>query len=197
LFRKLPENDLRSALNAAEANVQAVEGAYAPISKALAQIEQVVQEQIGLARRFQRATRSLETAVTDLPEGMGQPLSDIRAAALVLVRSGQAVKSAADELNTDFKAAWHGYQARRYQAEADYNRQAAEMYEIQVRKSSAFSERHRERSKNFFYGMLAAQAGVTIASFSLAMKHQSLFWGLAALAGLGAMLFGVYVHLYM
>jgi hypothetical protein len=197
LFRKIPENELRSALNTAEANVQAIEDAYTPISKVLEQIEQIVQEQVGLARRFQRATRGLEAAISDLPQGTGQPRSDIRATALALVRSGQAVKSAADQVHTDFKAAWHGYQARRYQAEAEYNRQAAEMYEIQVRQSGAFAERHRERSKDFFYGMLAAQAGVTIASFSLAMKHQSLLWGLAALAGLGAVVFGVYVHLYM
>jgi hypothetical protein len=197
LFRRIPEDDLRRALKTAEANVQTVEGAYEPISRALQQIEQVAQEQIDRARRFQRAARGLEAAVTDLPEGTGQPLSDVRAAALALVRSGQVVKSAADELNSDFRAAWHGYQARRYQAEAEYNRQAAEMYEIQVRKSSAFSERHRDRSKNFFYGMLAAQAGVTIAAFSLAVKHKSILWGLATLAGIGALLFGLYVHLYV
>ena len=107
------------------------------------------------------------------------------------------LKSAADDLNTDFRAAWHAYHARRYKDETDYNRQAAEMYEIQVHQSSALSERYRDRSKNFFYGMLAAQAGVTIATFSLAVKHKSILWGLASLAGLGAIVFGLYVHLYM
>ena len=58
------------------------------------------------------------------------------------------------------------------------------------------AERHRDRSKNFFYGMLAAQAGVTIATFSLAVKHKSILWGLASLAGVGAILFALYVHLW-
>ena len=45
--------------------------------------------------------------------------------------------------------------------------------------------------------MLAAQAGVTIATLSLAVKHKSLLWGLASLAGVGAIAFSIYVHLYM
>jgi hypothetical protein len=197
LFRQIPQEDVRKALATAEANAQAVERAYDPVSEALGQIDNVVQEQISQARPVQRVVRELEAATTDLPDGTGQPLADIRAAVAALARSSQIVKSAADELNTDFKAAWHGYHARRYREEANYNRQAAEMYEIQVRVSSALSERHRDRSKNFFYGMLAAQAGVTIATFSLAVKHKSILWGLASLAGVVAILFGLYVHLYM
>jgi len=45
--------------------------------------------------------------------------------------------------------------------------------------------------------MLAAQAGVTIASFSLAVKFKSLLWSLASLAGLSAILFALYVYLYV
>jgi hypothetical protein len=197
LVRRLPDDMLEKDLANAETNVQGVERAYEPISEALGQIEKAVQEQISLARSFQEAIRHLEAAAIDLPGGTDGPLADIRASIAALSRSRQAVKSAADELNTGFKTAWHAYQARRYKDEAEFNRQAAEMYEVYVRKSSAISERHRDRSKNFFYGMLAAQAGVTIATFSLAVKHKSILWGLATLAGIGAILFGLYVHVYI
>jgi hypothetical protein len=60
------------------------------------------------------------------------------------------------------------------------------LYEIQVRQSSAESDRHRVRSKQFFYGMLCAQAGVTIATLAIAVRRQSLMWGLASAAGLCA-----------
>jgi len=43
--------------------------------------------------------------------------------------------------------------------------------------------------------MLAAQAGVTIATFSLAVRYRSVLWGLAALAGLGALGIGAFVLL--
>jgi len=197
LFRHIPDDELRKALVTAEANAQAVERAFEPVSEAFGQIEKVVQEQISLVRLFQRVVRDLEAAATDLPQGSSQHLADVRAAVTALARSGQVVKRAADELSTDFKAAWHGYQARRYKEEAASNKEAAEMYEIQVRKSSALSERHRERSKNFFYGMLVAQAGVTIATISLAVKHKSILWGLASLTGIAAIFFGLYVHLYI
>src|SRR5207248_1925032 len=190
-------DNLGKALATAQSNGRAVEQAYDPISEAVGQIDKIVQEQINLARPAQRAFRDLEIAAMDLPEGSDPQLAEVRAAIAGLGHSGQVLKTAAEELSTDYKTAWHAYQARRYRDEADYNRQAAEMYEIQVRKSSAISERHRDRSKNFFYGMLAAQAGVTIATLSLAVKHKSLLWGLASLAGFGAIAFSIYVHLYM
>ena len=74
---------------------------------------------------------------------------------------------------------------------------AATVYEVQVRKSSQLAEQHRDRSKHFFYCMLAAQAGVTIATFALAFKHRSLLWGLASFAGLSAVAVSLYVYLYM
>ena len=45
--------------------------------------------------------------------------------------------------------------------------------------------------------MLAAQGGVTIATFSIAMRRKSLLWGLATAAGLAAITFGGYVFLTM
>ncbi|HZT80926.1 MAG TPA: hypothetical protein VFA26_11910, partial [Gemmataceae bacterium] len=89
------------------------------------------------------------------------------------------------------------FTARRYLKEARYNQAIAGLYEVQVQKSSVESDRHRTRSKHFFYGMLAAQAGVTIASFSLAVRFRSALWGLACLAGLAALGIAAYVYMNM
>src|SRR5204863_5621280 len=85
-----------------------------------------------------------------------------------LARHETRIRTAADDLNHDFKSAYLDYTARRNREEAVYNRTSANIYEVQVHRSSAESERHREASKLFFLGMLGAQAGVTIASLSLA-----------------------------
>ncbi|HLJ94063.1 MAG TPA: DUF4337 family protein, partial [Gemmataceae bacterium] len=193
LFRKIPQEEIGKAIATAEANAQVMEHTYEPISEAIGQIQNIVDEQIRMVRPVQAALWALETAATDLASDASQ--EPVRATVAELTRSGQRLRIAADRLSVGFKATWHAYQARRYKTETDYNRQAAEMYEIQVRKSSVLSERHRDRSKNFFYGMLAAQAGVTIATFSLAMRHKSLLWGLACLAGASAVAIGLYVHL--
>ncbi|HEV3237806.1 MAG TPA: hypothetical protein VGZ25_12505, partial [Gemmataceae bacterium] len=59
------------------------------------------------------------------------------------------------------------------------------------------ADRHRQRSKNFFYGMLVAQAAMAISSFALAARQKSVLWGLACLAGLTAVAFSGYVYLSM
>ena len=96
-----------------------------------------------------------------------------------------------------FKAAQYDYTVRRYDSEARHNQRAAALYEVEIRKASVNSESHRQRSRHFFYGMLVAQAGVTIASFSLAVKHRSALWALAAMAGVCAVAFSGYVYLYV
>src|SRR5205085_12641220 len=101
------------------------------------------------------------------------------------------------ELNVGLRAARQDFTARRYAQEASYNQESAELYEVLVRRSGVDSDRHRIRSKNFFYAMLAAQAGVTIASLALAKAHRSALWLLAGLAGVTALGFGVFVYLAM
>jgi hypothetical protein len=89
------------------------------------------------------------------------------------------------------------FNSSRYQREAHYNQILAQLLEVQVRRQSFISDRHRVRSRQFFYGMLGAQAGVTIATFSLAVRRGSLLWGLAASAGLAAVTFAAYVYLFV
>ncbi len=100
-----------------------------------------------------------------------------------------------DELNASFKAAALAFDGRRYRQEAALNRTVAELYEVQVRRSSVQSDRHRDRSIKFFYSMLVAQAGVTVASLALARAQRRSLWIFAALAGLTALSFSAYVFL--
>ena len=47
----------------------------------------------------------------------------------------------------------------------------------------------------FFYGMLGAQAAVTVSTLALAMRKKSTLWSLAAAAGLTAVAFAAWVYL--
>jgi hypothetical protein len=95
----------------------------------------------------------------------------------------------------DFAAARLAYTAARYDAEARLNQAVASVYELQVREKNISAEKHHARSANFFYGMLASQMGVIIATFALAARKRNLLWSLAAAAGAAAVAFSVYVYL--
>jgi hypothetical protein len=197
LIASIPEDQLPQAIANAEANLKAFEEADTPISAALGRIEQLVQEQVALARSLQRAIRDVTNACANLPASEAKGLSELPIAVAALARIAASVKTAVEELKNDFTAARHAYTARRYRNEARYNQAAAGLDEVQVSKSSLASERHRLRSRQFFYCMLTAQAGVTIATLSLAMRHKSILWTLASLAGMMALAFGLYVYKYM
>jgi Domain of unknown function (DUF4337) len=100
-----------------------------------------------------------------------------------------------DRLDASFRMAVMEYEARRYRQEASLNRRAAEAYEVRVRRSGVESDRHRERSQQFFYSMLLAQMGATISALALARAQRSLLWLLAAAAGVVALCFTGYVYL--
>ncbi|MFO1475435.1 MAG: DUF4337 family protein [Verrucomicrobiota bacterium] len=102
-----------------------------------------------------------------------------------------------DELPRNFTAARLRYMAARYDAEARLNQQVASIYELQVRQGNHSAERHHQRSGKFFYGMLAAQAAVIVSTFAMAARQRNLLWTLAAAAGLAAVIFAVYVYLYL
>jgi hypothetical protein len=96
----------------------------------------------------------------------------------------------------DFSAARLRYSSARYDAEAKLNYNIASVYELQVRKSNASAEKHHGRSGKFFFGMLAAQLAVIIATFAIAARQKNLLWSCAAAAGLAAVSFSVYVFIY-
>ena len=95
----------------------------------------------------------------------------------------------------NFSAARLRYTATRYDAEARLNQSVASIYELQVRKGNMSAERHHKRSAKFFYGMLAAQMAVIISTFAIAARQKNFLWSVAAVAGLAAVSFSVYVYL--
>jgi len=64
-----------------------------------------------------------------------------------------------------------------------------------VRKANISAERHHRRSGKFFFGMLAAQAAVIIATLAIAAQKRNFLWSVAAFAGLTAIVFAIYVYL--
>jgi hypothetical protein len=89
------------------------------------------------------------------------------------------------------------FNAARYDEEARLTSDVARLYELQVGKANAQAERHHLRSQRFFFGMLAAQAAVIVATFALAARNRNLLWGVAAGAGLLAVAFAIYVYVYV
>ncbi len=109
----------------------------------------------------------------------------------------RALPAGSKSLKRDYSAARLRYTAARYETEARLNQSIANLYELQVRKSNISAQRHHARSQLFFFGMLGAQAGVIISTFAMAARKRNLLWSLAAGAGIIAVLFAIYVYLYM
>jgi len=95
----------------------------------------------------------------------------------------------------DLTAAKMRFDAMRYNAEAALNQNIGYLLELQVRKANISAERHHKRSQKFFFGMLAAQAGVIVSTFAMAARKRNLLWTLAATAGIAAVAFAIYVYL--
>jgi hypothetical protein len=112
------------------------------------------------------------------------------------LRGVASLRQVGDDAMGSFSAARLRFDARRYHKESAYNFAVARLYEVEVRRSSGLSDRNRDRSKNFFYGMLVAQAAVTIATFSLALREQSVLWAIASAAGALAIGLGIYVYVF-
>jgi hypothetical protein len=84
---------------------------------------------------------------------------------------------------------------RRYRSEATLNQEVGFLYEARVKITTAESDKHRKKSQQFFYAMLAAQIGATISALALAKKTGSALWLFAGLIGLASLGIGAYVFL--
>lgn len=116
---------------------------------------------------------------------------------LDLIDKNLASSGSGAEIRRDFVAARLEANARRYDIEASLNQAVAGYYELQVRKENLSAERHHRRSQKFFYGMLGAQMGVIISTLAMAARNRSLLWSLAAAAGSAAIVFALYVYLWV
>jgi hypothetical protein len=188
--RRSDDPAIQTVLKDIRARQTEVQTAAAVARTDSAQVERAIELALENAEVFDRACQPVTETANELEKVVGQ-LRQLDAQARGA--GGQEIKAAAASL----RAARQDFTARRYAREAKYNQDAAELYELQVRRSGADSDRHRTRSKNFFYAMLCAQAGVTVASLALARSRMSVFWLVAAFAGLLAVGFGAYVYLAM
>ncbi len=140
------------------------------------------------------------------PQALKDALTDARNAANAFDNDTKPINKDSDRLDNElmkgdksvfrgFSAARLRYNAARYDSEARLNQSIANIYELQVRQNNISAEKHHNRSKNFFFGMLASQMAVIISTFAIAARKKSLLWSLAAAAGAAAVCFSIYVYL--
>jgi hypothetical protein len=113
----------------------------------------------------------------------------------VLKRATAIAAEAPPESATAARAALYELENRRYLIEAGGNQSIGVLYEARVKVSSAESDKHQRKSRDFFYAMLAAQIGATIAALALARQRKSVLWAVAGGAGLAALAIAASVHL--
>jgi hypothetical protein len=189
------DEQIHELVKAIESRQTEAQTAAQVLGVSAAQVEQAIEQSEANAAAFDKVckpitddARSLEKAVSDIAAEVRKLRAGADAAAVE--ESAAVVK----DVVAGMRAAKQDFTARRYAKEAAFNQESAGLYEILVRRTGAESDRHRTRSKNFFYAMLCAQAGVTVAAFALARSRKSWFWAVAGSAGLIAVSFGAYVY---
>jgi len=182
-----PDATLRAALEGLEnlAVDSEMAALLAPIDdKELEASVRVAREQSQL---FDEASKPINQTIDDMD-------ALVMSAATASTGAGAAIGTS---VRRDFTHARLRYTAARYEVEARLNQAIANLYELQVRKNNLSAERHHARSQKFFFGMLGAQLGVLISTFAMAARNRNLLWSLAAVAGLIAIAFAIYVYLYV
>lgn len=112
-----------------------------------------------------------------------------------LKRAAKLAAEASGTGATAIRAAHYELENRRYLIESGLNQSIGYLYEARVKVSSAESDKHQRKSRDFFYAMLAAQIGATISALALARQKKSVLWAVAGGTGLVALAIGAYVHL--
>jgi uncharacterized protein DUF4337 len=181
-----PPPDVKAALDAMETLRPDAE-----IAALLAKVSDAeLADAVGAARdralAFDAATRPINQGIDQLDNLISRQTALLGLAAAPAASVARA-----------FTAVRLRFAALRYESEARLNQAIANLYELQVRKSNISAERHHRRSQRFFFGMLGAQLGVIISTFSIAARKRTMLWVLAAAAGLVAIAFAVYVYLYV
>jgi hypothetical protein len=196
LLLQIRSADVQEEINNAESQAGSFASLAGASSKVLDQLDGQMRNCLYLAYSFHKGLSNLENLLNHaekkaaLSEGVGKALTKLK-------QCDDETLTAATDLKNVWKAIEHTFTSRRYHLEAEHNREIGYLYEVQVRLNSSAADRHRNRSRHFFYGMLCAQAGVTISALSLAARQRSVLWGIAGLAGLTALLFSVYVYVYV
>ncbi len=195
LIRKLSDAKIRNAIETAEAKAVKFDKGTDPATKAIRKVEGMLQTQQAVLRPVLAAANEVEMAVQDLPAD--GKLSDVRKSADILQTSVGRLETEISSVSNRFKEAHCDFDVRRYGREGNFNLEVAALYELQVYKSALSSDQHRDRSTFYMYAMLAAQAGVTIATFGLAVRQKSIFWALATAAGVTAITIAIFAYQFI
>jgi chromosome segregation ATPase len=195
-FKKLDEKKIQHSIDLAEEKANQFDKGADPATGAIRGLEALLVSQDAAFRSAQSAAEEIQMAVADLP-ATDAKLSDVHKAADALQSAISRLAAEVATVSSRFKAARCDYDVRRYDREARFNQEVAALYELQVRKSSLTSDVHRERSMYFLYAMLAAQAGVTIATFALAVRQKSVLWALATAAGVTAITISIFAFQFI
>lgn len=195
VLRQIRREEIREAIETAEAVGIAFETAATKAGSGLEEVGRLVEELLAAVRPVLTSALELETAESEADDGTtaGEVRRQVRGVHLAAL----SARSAAEALHAGTRAVQYQSTARRYRVGARYNQQTASLLEVAIRVDDLTSERHRFRSRRFFYGMLFAQAGVTIASLALATQRRSSLWAVAGLAGVTALVFSLYVYFYL
>jgi hypothetical protein len=144
-----------------------------------------------------RAARERAQAFDTASTPVNQAIDRLESLVQQVAAGAPKGQGASASVSRDITAARLKYAALRYETEARLNQSVAGLYELQVRKSNLAAERRHRRSQKFFFGMLGAQLAVIISTFAMAARQRNLLWGLAAVAGLLAIIFALVVYLTM
>jgi hypothetical protein len=193
LLAKVSHSDVEEELRAARDRTREFDVRLGPVNRVTDQLEAALARQLTLLPDSQmQFVAGLAAAVPADAD------PNVRRTAGAFVTACRAVQAdTVRQVYRDFTSARLRYAAARYDAEARLNQVIANLYEVQVRKNNLSAERHHTRSQRFFYGMLAAQMAVIMATFAMAARKRNLLWGLAAAAGVAAVAFAAYVYLYV
>jgi hypothetical protein len=186
LVREVDAHAWEEEMKTFQTRSAALDAATGPTSKALESLRPELERLCAAANSCARVARELAEA---------EPAAElqVRSGAVRLTALAAEVQAAAAE----FASLRASFGARRYAMEAPLNQRMAELTEIKVHQANAEAEHHRKRSRLFFVGSLIAQAAVIGSTLALAMRKKSLLWGVAAVAGLAALSFGLYVRMFV
>ncbi len=181
------------AVELVESQAADFDKATSPVTNAFRTLNSLVAAQAAAGQRYQQAAHETALVLAMAPQSE-KGLTELRAALAGVAHAGNDLKRSSDGLVQGFSVGQLEFNSRRYDREARYNQTSAGLGELEVRIASLESDRHRERSQNFFLAFLAAQVGVTISTLALAVRRRSTLWMLAAVAGVAALVISGWIY---
>jgi hypothetical protein len=187
MLKRIPVDSLREAIEAAHAAENLYDKSTDEAKEAFGRLGKALDAARDALKPAEQAADELRMAIDLMPSAMSRGMSGPRDEAAALSAAVLRLSRYCRDQGEQFVAARSDYDFRRYEREARFNQSIAGLYEVQVARNSWESDEHMHRKDIYLYGMLAAQAGVTVATFALAVRFRGLLWALALTAGIVAL----------